>query len=256
MHVGTKRTLVLFFLWCCVVNSSFGGKKRKAMRKKDEVVKEKDTLLGSKSAGNRNNDKTKKAEEQEEEIPLTEDLMREHGMLNRVMLIYEEIIKRMERGEVPEKNLAQAVAIIREFVENYHEKMEEDYLFPLFEKQKKKVTLVKTLRTQHTKGREITKKLQDLIDAGSLNNEKQRKEAITLLKKFIAMYRPHEAREDTELFPLVRSLMTEEEFEQMGEKFDDLEHTLFGEHGFENILHKVETIEKELGIYKLEQFTP
>ena len=37
-----------------------------------------------------------KQEEKEEEIPPTEDLMREHGVLNRILLIYEEIIKRGE----------------------------------------------------------------------------------------------------------------------------------------------------------------
>jgi len=77
-----------------------------------------------------------------------------------------------------------------------------------------------------------------------------------LLQKFITMYRPHEAREDTELFPLVRSLISEKEFKELGEKTDELEHKLFGKNGFEMMIKKVEGIEKELGIYKLEQFTP
>lgn len=194
--------------------------------------------------------------QQEEELPLTEDLMREHGVLNRVLLIYEEIIRRIEGNELPEQSLSQAVVIIKDFIENYHEKLEEDYLFPLFEKSKRQVSLVKTLRKQHVKGRDITAELQGLIDMGGPKNKKREKQIVRLLKRFITMYRPHEAREDTVLFPQVRSLVSKKEFEQLGDKFEDLEYKLFGEEGFFGIVKRVAAIEKELGIYNLEQFTP
>lgn len=197
------------------------------------------------------------APEKENEIPLTEDLMREHGLLNRVLLIYEEIIKRINTDTAfSVKTLEQAVDIIKRFVEDYHEKMEEDYLFPLFEQYKKEVRLVRTLKTQHTRGREITSKIQSIITGKSELDTYQKRTVKALLQKFIDMYRPHEAREDTILFPLVRSLMSEKEFEELGEKFDDLEHKLFGKDGFEMMVGKVAGLEKELGIYELEKFTP
>jgi hemerythrin-like domain-containing protein len=192
----------------------------------------------------------------EEEIPPTEDLMREHGVLNRVLLIYDEIIRRLEVGECPLKTLFKAVSIIREFIENYHEKLEENHIFPLFEKSKKEVKLVKTLRNQHNKGREITAQIIKISSSDELPDKKTRRNLISLLKKFVKMYRPHEAREDTVLFPKVRSLISEKEFKELGEQFEDLEHKLFGKEGFFSIVKKVENIEKELGIYKLEQFTP
>jgi hemerythrin-like domain-containing protein len=194
--------------------------------------------------------------EQKEEfaIPITEDLMREHGILNRTLLIYDEIIRRIDAHEdFPIEALQGAIAIIKSFIEDYHEKIEEDYLFPLFEKAKKEIRLVKTLRSQHTKGRALTAQLLEI----SITNESHNKKLIKkLLKKFIDMYRPHEAREDTELFPLVRSLISEKEFDELSEISENMEHALFGEHGFESILNKVATIEKELGIYELEKFTP
>ena len=105
-------------------------------------------------------------EEEEAEIPLTEDLMREHGVLNRVLLIYEEIIKRISANKpFAVSTLDQAVYIIKTFIEEYHEKMEEDYLFPLFEKQHKEVRLVRTLKLQHTRGKEITGKIRSIIAA-------------------------------------------------------------------------------------------
>jgi hemerythrin-like domain-containing protein len=195
-------------------------------------------------------------EKKEERITLTEDLMREHGVLNRLLLIYEEIIRRIEQNELAKNALAQSVNIVQEFIENYHEKLEEDYVFPLFEKNKKQVNLVKTLRKQHTRGKAITAKLKEIINTNLSKNDKTINKISDLLKKFIKMYRPHKAREDTVIFPQIRSLLSENAFEEMGEKFEDLEHKLFGEEGFLRIVKKVEAIEKELNIYNLEQFTP
>lgn len=191
------------------------------------------------------------------EIPLTEDLMREHGLLNRVLLIYEEIIKRIENNISFEVDIfADAVNIMKSFIEDYHEKLEEDYIFPLFEKAKKERNLVKTLKRQHDKGREITAQLQKIVMVDKPLHRKDKRHIKKLLQKFIKMYRPHEAREDTVLFPQIRSLIDEQEFKKLGELFEDREHKLFGEHGFEKMVKQVETIEKQLTIYNLEQFTP
>lgn len=198
-----------------------------------------------------------KDKKEEFEIPLTEDLMREHGLLNRILLIYEEIIKRIDTNtDFPRATLQNAVGIIKSFIEDYHEKLEEEYVFPIFEKHKKEIRLIKTLKNQHTKGREITAKVQKIVATNKVLDQKSKKQIKSLLQKFIRMYRPHEAREDTVLFPQVRSLISEKQFKELGEKFEQLEHKLFGENGFEAMVTKVATIEKELGIYRLEQFTP
>jgi hypothetical protein len=70
------------------------------------------------------------------------------------------------------------------------------------------------------------------------------------------MYRPHEAREDTILFPTLRKIISKNEYYSLGEDFEDREHKLFGEDGFETMVEKVASIEKQLGIYELWQFTP
>ncbi len=190
------------------------------------------------------------------EIPATEDLMKEHGILNRVLLIYEETIKRIDRNESFESSLSEALTIIKSFIENYHEKNEEEYIFPLFERKKINTRLTKTLRIQHQRGREITAKLQEFTKSKHPIDNKTKRTIKSLLNKFIRMYRPHEAREDTVLFPKVRSLMTENEFKELSEKFEESEHQIFGKEGFKTILKKVESIEKKLGIYNLDEFTP
>jgi len=79
---------------------------------------------------------------------------------------------------------------------------------------------------------------------------------IKLLTNFNVMYRPHEAREDTILFPALRKIISKNEYFALGEDFEDKEHELFGEDGFEAMVEKVADIEKQLGIYDLSKFTP
>jgi hemerythrin-like domain-containing protein len=70
------------------------------------------------------------------------------------------------------------------------------------------------------------------------------------------MYRPHEAREDTVLFPALRSVVSPNEFDAMGEDFEKDERQKFGEDGFENMVSQVADLERALGIYDLSKFTP
>jgi hypothetical protein len=70
------------------------------------------------------------------------------------------------------------------------------------------------------------------------------------------MYRPHEAREDTVLFPAFRSVVSARELEALGDRFEDREHELFGKDGFEGIVAQVGKIEDSIGIGDLNQFTP
>jgi hemerythrin-like domain-containing protein len=79
---------------------------------------------------------------------------------------------------------------------------------------------------------------------------------INILDAFNTMYRPHEAREDTVLFPLLRDIIKPKEFDEMGDQFEANEHKLFGDKGFEQTVEKVALIERLVGIEDLSQFTP
>jgi len=196
-------------------------------------------------------------EKKAEEVFPPEDLMREHGVLRRILLMYENLQGRLGRGEAfPPEALSGAARIIQTFIENYHEKLEEDHLFPRFEKARKLVELVEVLRQQHKAGRVLTEFILKSAGADSLKDAAKRKEIAEALHRFIVLYRPHAAREDTVLFPTLRSVVSEREFDLMGEAFEDKEQELFGTGGFEKIVTRVADLEKLLGIYDLGQFTP
>lgn len=203
-------------------------------------------------------EKDKDKDKKDEGISPAEDLMREHGVLNRLLLIYDEHLrmlaaKRSFDGSV----LVGAADIIRHFVEEYHEKLEEDFLFPRFRKAGKLVSLVDTLQTQHKAGRELTAKIRELAATATLKYVSSDSEKLSdALHAFLRMYRPHEAREDTVLFPAFRTIVSPHEYEALGDDFEKKEDELFGEDGFFKVVDQVAQLEKRLGIYELAQFTP
>ncbi len=204
-------------------------------------------------------DKDKEKEKGEsEEISPAEDLMREHGLLNRILLIYDHHLqmlssKRPFDGSV----LARAADILRHFVEEYHEKLEEDYLFPRFRKAGKLVKLVDTLQTQHKAGRDLTAQIKELAGTATFKYVSSDSEKLSdALREFLRMYRPHEAREDTVLFPAFRTIVSPHEYDALGDDFEKKEDELFGEEGFFKVVDQVAELEKKLGIYDLAQFTP
>ncbi|RUL82535.1 hemerythrin domain-containing protein [Tautonia sociabilis] len=193
----------------------------------------------------------------EEEVSPAEDLMREHGVLKRVLLIYGEGVRRIDSGaDLPPEVIAGGATIIRDFIEDYHEKLEEDYLFPRFRKANRLVDLVDVLVAQHRAGRRLTDQVLALATPRGLKDPEDRRRLADSLRQFIRMYEPHEAREDTVLFPALRKIVTPNEYAALGEDFEKKEHELFGEGGFDAMVDRVAALEKALGIYDLAQFTP
>jgi hemerythrin-like domain-containing protein len=199
----------------------------------------------------------KEKQEEEEDVAPPEDLMREHGVLKRILLVYDEAIRRIDaKQDLPPDTLRNSAQIIRSFIEDYHEKLEEDFLFPRFEKAHRLTDLTAVLRAQHQAGRRLTDQVTQLATAASLKDAQSATRLRDALRQFNRMYAPHEAREDTVLFPEIRKVVSKHEFGALGEDFEKKEHQLFGEDGFEKMVDRVASIEKALGIYDLAQFTP
>lgn len=197
------------------------------------------------------------SQEVSEQISPVEDLMREHGVLRRVMLIYEKEINYMDKGRNPQYDvILKSANIIHDFIEGYHEELEEDYIFPIFEKAGKLTDLTKTLREQHKAGRKLTLAIMQFSQEKQSGSKENPNALADNLRSFIRMYRPHAAREDTILFPVLRGLISGKEYDKLGDKFEDKELELFGKNGFEGKVKEVAELEKELNIYELSQFTP
>jgi hemerythrin-like domain-containing protein len=193
----------------------------------------------------------------DEGVTAPEDLMKEHGVLNRCLLIYGEGMRRLQtHKDVSPEVFSHTANLVRKFVEEYHEQNEEKYIFPEFERAKKLTDLVETLKTQHRAGRDITAQILTLSQPEKFRSKQSRDKLLETCASFIRMYRPHEAREDTILFPALRTILTPKQVADLGDRMEEDEKKVLGDEGFEKSVDQVSTIEKDLGIYELSQFTP
>jgi hemerythrin-like domain-containing protein len=202
-------------------------------------------------------DEKDEKDEGDEKVTPGEDLMQEHGVLKRILLVYREAIRRIDAWQdLPPDAVKSAAELVRSFVEDYHEKNEENYLFPHFRESKKLVDLVDTLFAQHQAGRKVTVQIIDLATLPNLRDAGKARQLAERMHAFIRMYEVHEAREDTVLFPAFRDMLSKHAYDALGEQFEREEHRHFGADGFDMAVDKIAGIEKQLNIYDLAQFTP
>src|SRR5579872_7387280 len=70
----------------------------------------------------------------EPEVTAAEDLMREHGVIRRALLVYREVVPklRQDAASVDAAALHKTAQLFRNFGEDYHERMlEEQRIFPV-----------------------------------------------------------------------------------------------------------------------------
>jgi hemerythrin-like domain-containing protein len=186
-----------------------------------------------------------------------EDLMAEHGLLIRILLIYRELSARHAAGQpMPAAHLHGAALIIHDYIESFHEELEEAYVFPRLRRAGRLTGTVGTLLLQHARGRQLTQLLlADSGGSGPLSGARAVR-AAAAMTAFARMYEPHEAREDTVVYPAFRALLAPAEIADLGERFAQLQRDQFGGSGFADMVSRVAAIEAALGIYDLAQFTP
>lgn len=201
---------------------------------------------------------SKEQEEGEGEVTANEDLMREHGVLRRILIAYRETAPKIARDPsvVDARALADAATLFRSFGERYHEQLlEEQHIFPIVRRAGPEPGgLVDTLLAQHASGRAITAFVLDRTRNGRIATGDA--EALgTALTTFARMYDAHTAREDTVIFPAFRQVAGEKAYHELGEQFEEIEHREFGGDGFDLAVDKVAMIEQALGVADLGVFT-
>jgi hemerythrin-like domain-containing protein len=194
------------------------------------------------------------------EVMAVEDLMREHGVLRRALFVFSEAttVLLSNPPAVWADAIQKAAKLFRTFGEDYHEKkLEEQYIFPLI-KQKglsgPAGIFPDILTAQHNRGREITDYLLSTTASGKLGANVDK--VANALKGFVRMYEAHAAREDTIVFPAWKDLITADEYDKLGDTFEDIEHEQFGADGFEDAVRQIGEIEASVGLADISKLTP
>lgn len=190
-----------------------------------------------------------KPEEDGDDVSATEDLMREHGVIRRILVVYRVSAAhlRTKPTSVPLDALGRAAKLMHTFGEEYHEKqLEEAHLFPAVRKAGGAAAgELDTLLAQHQRGREITDYVLSVTQKAIGGNAEP---LARTLEAFALMYEEHAAREDTIVFPAWKKALSHQQLDDMGELFEDIEHKTFGKDGFEDAVEQIGAIERALAI--------
>jgi hemerythrin-like domain-containing protein len=190
-------------------------------------------------------------------VTADEDLMREHGVLRRCLLIYAECAVRLSRdaASVPGDALGDTAKLFRRFGEDYHQRrLEEGIVFPALRRLGAPASrYLDILTAQHERGRAIT----DFILAATGNGRVADLAGplARAMSAFAWMYENHAAREDTIVFPGWKEALSDDQYLEASSRFQQVEQMVFGEDGFRDAAARVAAIEDRLGMSDIARFT-
>jgi hemerythrin-like domain-containing protein len=184
--------------------------------------------------------------------PAPEALLEQHELLNRVLLLYDEIAHRLEIGtDLPPATLvADAAGIVRRYFEDFHQRIEETKLFPRLQERLLLPGLLAKLIRQHQIGRGLTDQILTGAAPLAWGDPARRTQLIPALRAYSHILRPHEAREGTTVFPRIRAVFDPEEVQELSDRIEQEQQTTFG--GFQAVVHQVGALEEPLGLYLLD----
>ena len=156
-----------------------------------------------------------------------EDLMQEHGLVSRVILIYRRSIELAEANRPfhPEQ-VAGAARVIARVIHGHHEVEEEELMFPALEKPRELHMLVEVLRGQHRAARALTNRIGlEIADPG------RRSQAFRAMREFSGMYEAHGAYENSIVYPAFRQAVGPERYQELAAVWAKNERKLRGSLG-------------------------
>jgi hemerythrin-like domain-containing protein len=188
-----------------------------------------------------------------QKMPLTEELALEHGMLMRIMLAMNTMIKGAEGGRPNMDALSMACDMIRKLVDEHHMKFEEEQIYPRFEKGDM-ADFVKTLKAQHDEARRFVSQMSQTTKMGQITTS-----TIENLRRNYTAFQDtltaHAAFEETLLFPLVRGSISDDELNRLKTAFKEQESRIVGSDPTRKAYTLLSELESKAGINDLSFYT-
>jgi len=185
---------------------------------------------------------------------LAETLMQQHAVADRLLLIYDaSATPESASAQASTKALASAAQMLRQNVDDLHVKLEEEHIFPLFQKSGQMSDLVNTLREQHATARRLTDDILRATEGGGAGagSETLKRD----IQAYTRMLNAHTAYEETLLYPQIRTVVPASEYDQLEKNICDMARQKLGPQGFSGLVAKIAELEKSAGITGLAQFT-
>jgi hemerythrin-like domain-containing protein len=175
-------------------------------------------------------------------------LMDEHRVIERVLHALDIAAHRLLSGEpIKVEFFLSAAEFIQGFADGCHHKKEEGVLFPAMEAHgvPREGGPTGVMLAEHEEGRRLTRTMRAAAER-LLAGEASAKEALAAnARGYVALLRPHIAKEDNVLFPMADRVIPASEHAGVAQEFERVEHEETGEGVHEKYLALAEALEQE-----------
>jgi hemerythrin-like domain-containing protein len=169
----------------------------------------------------------------------------------RAIIIYDVVSLRLAKQQETEPSaILKTTAVIHHYLQDFHENMEERFIFKPMEQAHIEFSSIQELKVQHGTGHELIARITQLAKTGKLGPE-----LAGYLDSFGRMYRYHAAWEDTVVFPAFDAMERRNELAELAGTFELEEKSILGDTGFESFVGDIAGVEKQLAIYDLAKWT-
>ena len=145
-------------------------------------------------------------------------------MLNRLKIEHEQLLRKLNllelqyldmcRGKTPDYSLMQSIIVyIQEYPEQIHHPLE-DMIYSILLERVDDAEIVRKLMPEHTQLEVVTRELRESLESlprCTASNEKFKQQ----LSEFLVGQRQHIYTEESEVFPLVQSALTQEDWKRL-----------------------------------------
>lgn len=185
-------------------------------------------------------------------------------MLNRLLVEHDHILRKLNllelqyldmcRGKTPDYSLMRSIIVyIQEYPEQIHHPLE-DMIYSILLKRVDDVEFVQELITEHTQLEVVTRRLRELLESlpSSIASKEQLKQQ---LSEFLVGQRQHIYMEEVEVYPLVKSVLTKEDWKQLQSMVPILDEPMFGRRtrdDYERLYREIEDRSK-MGLFEMEK---
>jgi hemerythrin-like domain-containing protein len=183
-------------------------------------------------------------------MKVTQILMEEHRVIERVITSLEQGADQLEQGKAIEPAFfIDAAQFIKGFADGCHHKKEEGVLFKAMIDAglPSQGGPVNMMLAEHEQGRVFTRGMREAAEQLQAGDQTARERVLQNARGYAALLRQHIVKEDSVLFPIADQVIPLSKQDGLAEDFERVEHEETGEGVHEKYLGLANRLEKAVG---------